>query len=54
MFINYSILNSDFMCRFHIISVLPGVERPAVVNKMNLTLSADHRVFEGKVASTYD
>ncbi|KAE8038728.1 hypothetical protein FH972_011206 [Carpinus fangiana] len=26
-----------------------GVERPAVVTKMNLTLSADHRVFDGKV-----
>ncbi|KAG8480588.1 hypothetical protein CXB51_024524 [Gossypium anomalum] len=26
-----------------------GIERPAVVTKMNLTLSADHRVFDGKV-----
>lgn len=30
----------------------PGVERPAVVTKMNLTLSADHRVFDGKVGGT--
>uniref|UniRef100_A0A2N9II48 Dihydrolipoamide acetyltransferase component of pyruvate dehydrogenase complex n=1 Tax=Fagus sylvatica TaxID=28930 RepID=A0A2N9II48_FAGSY len=29
-----------------------GVERPAVVTKMNLTLSADHRVFDGKVGGT--
>ncbi|XVE68694.1 hypothetical protein DITRI_Ditri09bG0089500 [Diplodiscus trichospermus] len=26
-----------------------GIERPAVLTKMNLTLSADHRVFDGKV-----
>ncbi|MCD7468915.1 Pyruvate dehydrogenase complex component E2 1, partial [Datura stramonium] len=26
-----------------------GIEKPAVVNKMSLTLSADHRVFDGKV-----
>ncbi|KAI9071892.1 hypothetical protein K1719_046152 [Acacia pycnantha] len=30
-----------------------GIERPAVVTKMNLTLSADHRVFEGKVAGAF-
>ncbi|CAK7325335.1 unnamed protein product [Dovyalis caffra] len=30
-----------------------GIERPAVVNKMNLTLSADHRVFEGQVAGAF-
>ncbi|KAK4267748.1 hypothetical protein QN277_024488 [Acacia crassicarpa] len=30
-----------------------GIERPAVVSKMNLTLSADHRVFEGKVAGAF-
>ncbi|TYK11736.1 dihydrolipoyllysine-residue acetyltransferase component 1 of pyruvate dehydrogenase complex [Cucumis melo var. makuwa] len=29
-----------------------GIERPVVVNKMNLTLSADHRVFDGKVGGT--
>ncbi|KAH9768757.1 Dihydrolipoyllysine-residue acetyltransferase component 1 of pyruvate dehydrogenase complex [Citrus sinensis] len=29
-----------------------GNETPAVVTKMNLTLSADHRVFEGKVGGT--
>jgi hypothetical protein len=29
---------------------LPGIERPAVINKMNLTLSADHRVFDGQVS----
>ncbi|KAJ6690562.1 hypothetical protein OIU85_006783 [Salix viminalis] len=27
-----------------------GIERPAVVNKMNVTLSADHRVFDGQVS----
>ncbi|GKV34248.1 hypothetical protein SLEP1_g42638 [Rubroshorea leprosula] len=26
-----------------------GIERPAVITKMNLTLSSDHRVFDGKV-----
>ncbi|PRQ58677.1 putative dihydrolipoyllysine-residue acetyltransferase [Rosa chinensis] len=30
-----------------------GIERPAVVTKMNLTLSADHRVFDGKVGGTF-
>lgn len=30
-----------------------GVERPAVVTKMNLTISADHRVFDGNVGGTY-
>ncbi|KAK4782749.1 hypothetical protein SAY86_007123 [Trapa natans] len=30
-----------------------GVERPAVVNKMSLTLSADHRVFDGKVGGAF-
>ncbi|KAF3955335.1 hypothetical protein CMV_019435 [Castanea mollissima] len=30
-----------------------GVERPAVVTKMNLTLSADHRVFDGKVGGAF-
>ncbi|KAJ9159858.1 hypothetical protein P3X46_025319 [Hevea brasiliensis] len=30
-----------------------GTERPAVVNKMNLTLSADHRVFDGKVGGAF-
>lgn len=30
-----------------------GVERPAVVTKMALTLSADHRVFDGKVGGTF-
>ncbi|WCJ19193.1 Dihydrolipoyllysine-residue acetyltransferase component 1 of pyruvate dehydrogenase complex mitochondrial [Euphorbia peplus] len=30
-----------------------GVERPVVVNKMNLTLSADHRVFDGKVGGEF-
>ena len=34
---------------FHILNSCTGVERPAVVTKMNLTLSADHRVFDGKV-----
>lgn len=30
-----------------------GVERAAVINKMNLTLSADHRVFDGKVGGAF-
>ncbi|KAB5544067.1 hypothetical protein DKX38_012179 [Salix brachista] len=30
-----------------------GIERPAVVNKMNLTLSADHRVFDGQVSGAF-
>ncbi|KAJ8557562.1 hypothetical protein K7X08_003187 [Anisodus acutangulus] len=30
-----------------------GVEKPAVVNKMSLTLSADHRVFDGKVGGAF-
>lgn len=30
-----------------------GIERPGVVTKMNVTLSADHRVFDGKVGATF-
>lgn len=30
-----------------------GVERPAVVTKMALTLSADHRIFDGKVGGAF-
>lgn len=30
-----------------------GVQRAAVINKMNLTLSADHRVFDGKVGGAF-
>ncbi|OVA17885.1 Biotin/lipoyl attachment [Macleaya cordata] len=30
-----------------------GIEKPAVVTRMNLTLSADHRVFDGKVGSSF-
>ncbi|XP_031115635.1 dihydrolipoyllysine-residue acetyltransferase component 1 of pyruvate dehydrogenase complex, mitochondrial isoform X1 [Ipomoea triloba] len=30
-----------------------GIEMPAVVTKMNLTLSADHRVFDGKVGGAF-
>ncbi|KAL6552759.1 Pyruvate dehydrogenase complex component E2 1 [Orobanche hederae] len=30
-----------------------GIEKPQVVTKMSLTLSADHRVFDGKVAGTF-
>ncbi|PIN19362.1 Dihydrolipoamide acetyltransferase [Handroanthus impetiginosus] len=30
-----------------------GIEKPAVVTKMNLTLSADHRIFDGKVGGTF-
>lgn len=30
-----------------------GNETPAVVTKMNLTLSADHRVFEGKIGGAF-
>uniref|UniRef100_A0A803MZE5 Dihydrolipoamide acetyltransferase component of pyruvate dehydrogenase complex n=1 Tax=Chenopodium quinoa TaxID=63459 RepID=A0A803MZE5_CHEQI len=30
-----------------------GIEEPAVVTKMNLTLSADHRVFDGKVGGEF-
>ncbi|XP_059307634.1 dihydrolipoyllysine-residue acetyltransferase component 1 of pyruvate dehydrogenase complex, mitochondrial isoform X2 [Lycium ferocissimum] len=30
-----------------------GIEKPSVVNKMNLTLSADHRVFDGKVGGAF-
>ncbi|KOM35640.1 hypothetical protein LR48_Vigan02g179000 [Vigna angularis] len=29
-----------------------GVEKPSVATKLNLTLSADHRVFDGKVGGT--
>ncbi|THG04298.1 hypothetical protein TEA_000762 [Camellia sinensis var. sinensis] len=29
------------------------IEKPAVVTKMNLTLSADHRVFDGKVGGSF-
>jgi len=28
---------------------LLGIEKPSVATKLNLTLSADHRVFDGKV-----
>ncbi|CAH9111404.1 unnamed protein product [Cuscuta europaea] len=30
-----------------------GIEKPSVVTKMNLTLSADHRVFDGKVGGEF-
>lgn len=30
-----------------------GIEKPAVATKMNLTLSADHRVFDGKVGGSF-
>ncbi|XP_073019851.1 dihydrolipoyllysine-residue acetyltransferase component 1 of pyruvate dehydrogenase complex, mitochondrial-like isoform X3 [Primulina eburnea] len=30
-----------------------GTEKPAVVTKMSLTLSADHRVFDGKVGGSF-
>lgn len=30
-----------------------GVEKPGVITKMNLTLSADHRVFDGKVGGDF-
>ncbi|KAF9597051.1 hypothetical protein IFM89_015242 [Coptis chinensis] len=30
-----------------------GMEKPGVVTKMNLTLSADHRVFDGKVGGSF-
>lgn len=30
-----------------------GIEKPGVVTKMNLTLSADHRVFDGKVGGAF-
>lgn len=30
-----------------------GIEKPAVVTKMNVTLSADHRVFDGEVAGDF-
>ncbi|KAK4480399.1 hypothetical protein RD792_013471, partial [Penstemon davidsonii] len=30
-----------------------GIEKPAVVTKMNLTLSADHRIFDGKVGGDF-
>ncbi|KAI3947157.1 hypothetical protein MKW92_031735 [Papaver armeniacum] len=30
-----------------------GIEKPAVVTRMNVTLSADHRVFDGKVGSSF-
>ncbi|XP_022960508.1 dihydrolipoyllysine-residue acetyltransferase component 1 of pyruvate dehydrogenase complex, mitochondrial isoform X1 [Cucurbita moschata] len=33
--------------------IVDGIERPVVVNKMNLTLSADHRVFDGKVGGEF-
>ncbi|KAM0013430.1 putative dihydrolipoyllysine-residue acetyltransferase [Helianthus debilis subsp. tardiflorus] len=30
-----------------------GIEKPAAVTKMNVTLSADHRVFDGEVAGAF-
>ncbi|KAI5648508.1 hypothetical protein M9H77_34513 [Catharanthus roseus] len=30
-----------------------GIEKPGVVTKMNVTLSADHRVFDGKVGGAF-
>ncbi|XP_024969364.1 dihydrolipoyllysine-residue acetyltransferase component 1 of pyruvate dehydrogenase complex, mitochondrial isoform X2 [Cynara cardunculus var. scolymus] len=30
-----------------------GIEKPAIVTKMNVTLSADHRVFDGEVAGAF-
>lgn len=37
----------------HVLTFNAGIERPAVVTKMNLTLSADHRVFDGKVGGMH-
>ncbi|XP_071713437.1 dihydrolipoyllysine-residue acetyltransferase component 1 of pyruvate dehydrogenase complex, mitochondrial-like [Rutidosis leptorrhynchoides] len=30
-----------------------GIEKPAVVTRMNVTLSVDHRVFDGEVAAAF-
>ncbi|KAH0864823.1 hypothetical protein HID58_082034 [Brassica napus] len=30
-----------------------GVEKPSVVTKMNVTLSADHRIFDGQVGASF-
>lgn len=30
-----------------------GIEKPSIANKLNLTLSADHRVFDGKVGGAF-
>ena len=35
----------------HAVYSCSGTEKPTVVTKMNLTLSADHRVFDGHVGS---
>lgn len=48
------IVNPKVVSCFDMNYVLPGIERPAVVTKMNMTLSADHRVFEGNVAGIYE
>lgn len=34
---------------FDIVFYFLGIEKPSVATKLNLTLSADHRVFDGKV-----
>ncbi|XP_010503951.1 PREDICTED: dihydrolipoyllysine-residue acetyltransferase component 1 of pyruvate dehydrogenase complex, mitochondrial [Camelina sativa] len=32
---------------------IDGIEKPAVVTKMNVTLSADHRIFDGQVGASF-
>ncbi|KAJ0245610.1 Dihydrolipoyllysine-residue acetyltransferase component 1 of pyruvate dehydrogenase complex [Hirschfeldia incana] len=32
---------------------LDGIEKPSVVTKMNVTLSADHRIFDGQVGASF-
>nr|AAD55140.1 dihydrolipoamide S-acetyltransferase [Arabidopsis thaliana] len=32
---------------------LDGIEKPCVVTKMNVTLSADHRIFDGQVGASF-
>ena len=45
----FHILDALKYVAFHILNSCTGIERPAVVTEMNLTLSVDHRVFDGKV-----
>lgn len=49
----YVPLNAKLLSCFNIDIYLLGIEKPTIANKLSLTLSADHRVFEGKVGGMW-
>lgn len=37
------------MSLWQVFVIVSGIEKPSIVTKMNVTLSADHRIFDGQV-----